>query len=241
MPRTADAEDVGVVFRRNDHPADRVDDLAGSCRRPARFGLRRPPEDLAHFVAGLRPDGRPRPSAGFLEVERSETQSDGRDRRDGHTQVFNSQSNQYAREFRVRGDFAADGKRFPGLAGLPGQSLEHGQHDRVRIYVTNHLPAPTSVHWHGVLLPCGQDGVSGLTQPAIQPGETFRYEFIFPDSGTFMYHPHFDSMTQEGMGMTGMILVHERQPDAAKRPGRVSAAMLVVLRRITPPHAAPLQ
>jgi FtsP/CotA-like multicopper oxidase with cupredoxin domain len=109
---------------------------------------------------------------------------------------------------------------------VPGPMIELAAGDRVRIYVTNHLPAPTSVHWHGVLLPCGQDGVSGLTQPAIQPGETFRYEFIFQDPGTFMYHPHFDSMTQEGMGMTGMIVVHQRQPDEARRPDRDFAIML---------------
>ena len=51
------------------------------------------------------------------------------------------------------------------------------------------------------------DGVAGITQPAIQPGETFKYEFIFQDAGTFMCHPHFDGMTQEGMGMTGMIVL----------------------------------
>ena len=109
---------------------------------------------------------------------------------------------------------------------VPGPTIELAEGDRVRIYVTNHLPAPTSVHWHGVLLPCGMDGVSGLTQPAIQPGQTFKYEFIFQDAGTFMYHPHFDSMTQEGMGLTGMIVVHERQPDRDRRPDRDFAIML---------------
>ena len=109
---------------------------------------------------------------------------------------------------------------------VPGPMIEVAAGDRVRVYVSNKLPAPTSVHWHGVLLPCGMDGASGITQPAIQPGETFKYEFIFPDAGTFMYHPHFDSMTQEGMGMVGMILVHERQPDTEKRPDRDFAIML---------------
>lgn len=109
---------------------------------------------------------------------------------------------------------------------VPGPMIELAAGDRVRIYVTNNLPAPTTVHWHGVLLPCGMDGVSGLTQPAIQPGETFRYEFIFPHAGTFMYHPHFDSMTQEGMGLTGMILVHERRRNPVKRPDRDFAIML---------------
>ncbi len=109
---------------------------------------------------------------------------------------------------------------------VPGPTIELAEGDRVRIYVTNHLPAKTSVHWHGVLLPCGMDGVSGLTQPAVQPGQTFKYEFIFPHAGTFMYHPHFDSMTQEGMGLTGMIVVHERQPDARQRPDRDFVIML---------------
>jgi hypothetical protein len=108
----------------------------------------------------------------------------------------------------------------------PGPTIEVCQGDRVRIYVTNRLPAPTSVHWHGVTLPNGMDGVAGLTQPAILPGQTFRYEFTFPYSGTFMYHPHFDSMTQEGMGLTGMIVVHEREPDRSKRPDRDFCIML---------------
>jgi hypothetical protein len=78
--------------------------------------------------------------------------------------------------------------------------------------VTNRLPRKTAVHWHGVILPCGQDGVYGVTQPGIMPGETFLYEFTFPHAGTFMYHSHMDVMTQEGLGMTGMIVVHPREP-----------------------------
>ncbi len=109
---------------------------------------------------------------------------------------------------------------------VPGPLIEVAQGDRVRIYVTNKLPASTTVHWHGVLIICGMDGVSGLTQPAIPPGQTFLYEFIFPDSGTFMYHPHHDTMTQEGMGLTGMIIVHKREPDPEKRPDRDFSIML---------------
>ena len=102
----------------------------------------------------------------------------------------------------------------------PGPVIEVAEGDRVRIYVTNNLPAPTTVHWHGVILPCGMDGVSGVTQPKIPPGETFLYEFIFPEAGTFMYHSHHDTMTQEGMGLVGMIIVHKREPDRSKRPDR---------------------
>jgi manganese oxidase len=100
---------------------------------------------------------------------------------------------------------------------VPGPCIEVLQGDRVRIYVTNKLPVRTSVHWHGILLPCGMDGVSALTQPTIMPGETGIYEYIFPDEGTFMYHPHFDNMTQEGMGLTGMMVVHPRGGRRADR------------------------
>ncbi len=109
---------------------------------------------------------------------------------------------------------------------VPGPLIEVAEGDKVRIFVTNKLPTHTTVHWHGVLLPCGMDGVAGLTQPGIPIGETFRYEFIFPDSGTFMYHPHDDTMTQEGMGLTGMILVHKRESNPKKRPDRDFAIVL---------------
>jgi len=93
---------------------------------------------------------------------------------------------------------------------IHGPTLEAVEGDRVRIYVTNRLPAPTTVHWHGVFLPCGMDGVGGLTQRAIPPGETFKYEFTLRQNGTFMYHSHHDEMTQMSMGMLGMIVVHPR-------------------------------
>lgn len=108
----------------------------------------------------------------------------------------------------------------------PGPVVEACQGDQVRIYVTNNLPAQTTVHWHGVPLPCGMDGVDGLTQPPILPGETYRYEFIFPYSGTFMYHSHFDEMTQNGLGLVGMIVVHERERDRSRRPDRDFCIML---------------
>jgi FtsP/CotA-like multicopper oxidase with cupredoxin domain len=92
----------------------------------------------------------------------------------------------------------------------PGPLIEVVEGDRCRFYVTNKLSEETSVHWHGVLLPNGMDGVSGVTQKAIPPGETYRYEFTFTKPGTFMYHPHFDEMTQIALGMTGMIVVHPR-------------------------------
>jgi FtsP/CotA-like multicopper oxidase with cupredoxin domain len=95
----------------------------------------------------------------------------------------------------------------------PGPVIEAAFGDRLRIYVTNRLPEATSVHWHGILLPCGMDGVSGLTQRPIPPGATFKYEFTLRQSGTYMYHPHFDEMVQMALGMMGMFVIHPRSDD----------------------------
>lgn len=92
----------------------------------------------------------------------------------------------------------------------PGPTIEVVEGDRVRFYVTNHLPEPTTVHWHGLFVPNGMDGVAGLTQKPIPVGETFRYEFDIKQHGTFMYHPHFDEMTQMAMGLMGMFIAHPR-------------------------------
>src|SRR6266566_1535130 len=107
----------------------------------------------------------------------------------------------------------------------PGPVIEAVEGDRVRIYVTNRLPEPTSVHWHGILLPNGMDGVAGLNQKPIPPGETFKYEFTLRQHGTHMYHPHFDEMTQMGLGMMGMFVIHPRNPKGP-RPDRDFAIML---------------
>ena len=74
----------------------------------------------------------------------------------------------------------------------------------MRFYVTNKLPEHTTIHWHGLILPSGMDGVGGLSHPGIPPGKTFVYEFDLTKSGTFMYHPHADEMVQMAMGMMGM-------------------------------------
>lgn len=100
----------------------------------------------------------------------------------------------------------------------PGPTIECVEGDKVRIFVTNKLPEHTTIHWHGVILPNGMDGVGGLTQPHIKPGKTFVYEFVMQRSGTFMYHPHADEMVQMAMGMMGSLVVHPR--DATHRVDR---------------------
>ena len=92
----------------------------------------------------------------------------------------------------------------------PGPTIEAVEGDRVRILVTNCLPEHTTIHWHGLLLPSGMDGVGGLNQPQIKPGETFAYEFTLRQHGTHMYHPHADEMVQLAVGMMGMFIIHPR-------------------------------
>jgi manganese oxidase len=115
---------------------------------------------------------------------------------------------------------AVDHEFAPGLraecwgynGSTPGPTIEAVEGDRLRIYVSNRLPEPTTVHWHGIILPNGMDGVSGLTQAPIPSGETYVYEFTVKHPGTFMYHPHFDEMTQIALGMAGMLIVHPQRP-----------------------------
>ena len=97
----------------------------------------------------------------------------------------------------------------------PGPTIETVEGDRVRIFVTNKLLEATSIHWHGQRLPNGMDGVTGLTQPAIEPGKTWVYEFVARRPGTFMYHPHADEMVQMAMGMMGFWVTHPRAPTPA--------------------------
>jgi len=98
----------------------------------------------------------------------------------------------------------------------PGPTIEAVEGDRVRILVTNKLPEGTSVHWHGFIIPNGMDGVSGLNQPKIAPGETYAYEFTLKQTGTLMYHPHLDEMTQIALGMQGFFIIHPRDPQVRR-------------------------
>ena len=98
----------------------------------------------------------------------------------------------------------------------PGPTIEAVEGDRVRILVTNRLPEHTSVHWHGMLVPSGMDGVGGLSAPHIKPGETYAYEFTLRQHGTQMYHPHGDEMLQVALGMMGMFVVHPKDPDEGR-------------------------
>ena len=94
-----------------------------------------------------------------------------------------------------------------GLQRHAGPHHRGGRGDRLRLYVTNRLPEPTTVHWHGIILPNGMDGVPAQPE-AIPAGETFVTSSPLQHPGTFMYHPHFDEMVQIALGMAGMFIVH---------------------------------
>jgi FtsP/CotA-like multicopper oxidase with cupredoxin domain len=100
---------------------------------------------------------------------------------------------------------------------VPGPEIRLRQGEQVRIVVRNYLPEDTTVHWHGIRLPNAMDGVPGLTQPPIKPGESFTYEFTPPDAGTFWYHPHANSLRQLGRGLAGALIVEEPAPVSVNR------------------------
>src|SRR5438132_4502665 len=100
---------------------------------------------------------------------------------------------------------------------VPGLEVRIRQGDPVRFVVSNKLGEDTTVHWHGIRLPNAMDGVPGLTQKPIRPGESFVYEFTPPDAGTFWYHPHADTLQQLGRGLGGALIVEEREPLAVDR------------------------
>lgn len=107
----------------------------------------------------------------------------------------------------------------------PGPTIEAVEGENVRILVTNHLKEPTTVHWHGLILPNGMDGVGGLNQPHIKPGETFAYEFALRQAGTHMYHPHADEMVQMAFGMMGFFIIHPK----AGEPERIDRDFAIML------------
>ncbi|HYT08548.1 MAG TPA: multicopper oxidase domain-containing protein, partial [Rugosimonospora sp.] len=88
----------------------------------------------------------------------------------------------------------------------PGPTIQVQQGDRVRVIFENRLPESTSLHWHGLEIPIGQDGVPYISQKPVAPGEKYVYEFTVHQEGTFFYHAH--SAMQEMMGQIGFFVAH---------------------------------
>jgi manganese oxidase len=92
---------------------------------------------------------------------------------------------------------------------VPGPELRAELGDRVRVILHNELPEPTTIHFHGLLVPNSMDGVGVITQPAVMPGESFTYEFEVRNTGSHMYHSHFMAAHQVPMGLLGAFVVND--------------------------------
>jgi FtsP/CotA-like multicopper oxidase with cupredoxin domain len=95
--------------------------------------------------------------------------------------------------------------------GLPGPLIRVKVGDRLIVHFSNQLPKPTTVHWHGLRVPIQMDGVPHHSQPEVEPGGSFVYDFVVPDAGLFWYHPHVMSAEQVGFGLYGPLLVEDPQ------------------------------
>lgn len=94
---------------------------------------------------------------------------------------------------------------------LPGPLLRWREGDTVSLRVRNQLAEPTSIHWHGIILPANMDGVPGLSFAGIEPGGDYLYQFTLRQSGTYWYHSH--SGLQEQAGVYGAIVIEPREPE----------------------------
>ena len=92
---------------------------------------------------------------------------------------------------------------------VPGRTIRLTQGERLTRRFRNDLPEPSTVHWHGVRVPNAMDGVAGLTQDTVRPGETFLYHFDVPDAGTYWYHSHHRGWEQVARGLSGALIVDE--------------------------------
>ncbi len=91
----------------------------------------------------------------------------------------------------------------------PGPQIRVKRGDRVKVRLINQLSEPTSIHWHGIRIDNAMDGVSGLTQDAVLPGQSFDYDFIVPDVGTYWYHAHTKTWNQVARGLYGVLIVED--------------------------------
>jgi uncharacterized cupredoxin-like copper-binding protein len=109
---------------------------------------------------------------------------------------------------------------------VPGPELRAEVGDRVRIILHNELPAPTTIHFHGMLVPNAMDGVPVINQPAVMPGDSFTYEFTIRNAGSNMYHSHFMAQRQVPLGLLGALIISDPN-DAADPASDIDYAMVL--------------
>jgi FtsP/CotA-like multicopper oxidase with cupredoxin domain len=124
---------------------------------------------------------------------------------DGDVKVFELTASEF--QWEVEPGVFRDAMGYNGM--VPGPQLRVQLGDAIRIVLHNELSESTAIHSHGMVLPFDQDGVPGLTQDPIQPGDTFVYEFTVGNSGSHMYHSHYNSAKQVPMGLLGALIVED--------------------------------
>jgi FtsP/CotA-like multicopper oxidase with cupredoxin domain len=113
--------------------------------------------------------------------------------------------------WEIQPGLVVDGWGYNGQ--VPGPELRVREGDLVRVHLHNQLSVPTTIHWHGLDVPFDQDGVPGLSQPEVEPGADFTYEFTATNPGTRWYHSHVDGNSQLELGLYGPLIVEPRQPE----------------------------
>jgi FtsP/CotA-like multicopper oxidase with cupredoxin domain len=109
-------------------------------------------------------------------------------------------------------DDAADSDLWTYGGTTPGPEIRVRKGERARVRLINALEEPTTIHWHGIRIDNAMDGVPDLTQSAVEPGQSFEYDFVAPDSGTYWYHAHNKSWDQVARGLYGPLIVEEAAP-----------------------------
>src|SRR5215470_2817266 len=99
---------------------------------------------------------------------------------------------------------------------VPGPTIHVREGDTLRVILTNHLPAPTTVHWHGMSVPADMDGTPGFSQAPVQPGQSFVYQFVVRQPGTYIYHTHVDDLNQLDRGLYGAVVVEPSVPESPR-------------------------
>ncbi len=137
------------------------------------------------------------------------------------------------KEFRVTAeevDWETDpGNVFPAFAYngiVPGPTLRCTQNERVRVIFTNNMNESTGIHFHGLDVPNDIDGVPFITQPPIEPGQTYTYEFAPKNYGSHMYHSHHNAAEQVVRGLAGAFIV---EPEDKSREPQVAADYVIML------------
>lgn len=95
---------------------------------------------------------------------------------------------------------------------VPGPRLRLTEGGRVRMVVRNNLPEPTTIHWHGLIVPNEMDGAADVIQPPIAPGASFTYEFTVQQAGSYFYHSHTAPDRQQGLGLYDASIVDPKDP-----------------------------